>query len=193
MSTSWNGKPMCSHNDTAASRCMGIIERGIQRLRLERAPAQFNQMLVARDAVTTRKAVVVRDRDAEMRAIVAAWHKLPLAKRTLHHLAFTLRLSDDTVRAALAAAGIDRAEYAKISAARREEIAEKRRNKILAAWHAVPAAQRKLDTLAKAAGVRDGIVSEVLAAAGLKPSRGQKALRAKAACGNVSTAGKASA
>lgn len=106
MSTgNWNGNPLPSRRDTVASRCNDIVERGMRRLGLERAPACLNKIL-ARDKVDRVPTDVseIRRRKA---ALVEEWRGLPRAQQILRVLAKKHGLGHWPARHALEEAGLE--------------------------------------------------------------------------------------
>lgn len=89
MSTAWNGRRIdCERNeDTAAARCMAIIDRGMKRLGMERAPARMNQILAAAPATNGQESRTSISRTAAVAAFLAEWRAMPEAARSLSKVA----------------------------------------------------------------------------------------------------------
>lgn len=125
MSATWNGHVIQDRGDTAASRCLDMIERGMERMGLGSVPREFNRILAAPvDPVQAAGAkprvegkpkrmhhrggvapstLARRERSARIRA---AWHALPADKRTAGEVADRLGITRPVAYAALRAAGL---------------------------------------------------------------------------------------
>jgi hypothetical protein len=148
MSALWNGHAMPSRAETVATRCLDIIERGMARLGLERAPAALNQVLAAPRSAPQR--MLTREEVAARNAkIVAAWQSAPLEKRSMNTLCKRYQLTYETMRRILLAAGL-RHPAAKAQCAR---TSEERRARVLAAW-AKWGGAASVDAVARHAGTK---------------------------------------
>lgn len=172
MSATWNGRSMPGRADTVASRCWDIIEGGMARLGLALdktpAPSAFNQLLTCRGTHLEAQPFLTKDELLERNAeIVAAWRALPMGERVVHRLAVKFGRGDETIRRILTAAG-ERINSQERLLVRKARMRNDQRQRVLAAWKALPPHQRTLERIYRAAGVKYKTCCELVAEAGLR-------------------------
>jgi hypothetical protein len=153
---------------------MDIIERGIERYKLDRAPAKFNRVLADARHINTVPSPQKRSRQEDPALVVKSWRALPLHRRTVSELSDILGRNDDYVRRLLIEAGEPLVELQAVRDARKKIREEAARKRLVKAWHALPAAMRKVTTAAREAHVNDRLACRLLTEAGLvKPRQNQ--------------------
>lgn len=161
MSATWNGKPLLAlRADSPASRCMDILERGMARMGLSSAPAQFNKILPA--APRAGGKYTAPRSAAWVDTMVLAWKALPAGKRNVRAHAEEWGMSQANMWKILHRRGLV-LSLRERTAARYEELVGR--------WLGLPPAERDLDLFAEANGVRRQSLRELLQARGLFPRR----------------------
>lgn len=168
MSTLWNGLPFSSgKSDSTASRCNGIIERGLKRLGVsDEALARARPVKGSEPTrrVLTREARPDAEIDRLCALVVEEWRAERPDARSIYRWCRKYDLNFKRVKAALVAAG-----EIKQAALGNDALSPLERRQVVFAWRALPV--KRLVVLAHRFGRSESTIAKVLSAAGVYEPR----------------------
>lgn len=107
MSATMNGLELASRQDTTASRCLDILERGMRRLGMDTSmPAEFNKIMPAESSAQKGNRQAFDRRKRQVDEFLAEYVATPAQSRSLTKIAHAHRLGIAPARLALVEAGL---------------------------------------------------------------------------------------